>query len=576
MFPEAGSQDEIGAPSRIAPGTRLIVIATPIVILLGAIGLILAWRSYQSERDQVIDESRLLAVSAAADANRFLRGEIALLEAVASSPTMRGPNWAAVEVYLHELVASQPQMLSISWIDLTGSTRAAAPAGMADPAADLSGREYFKAVTQQQASYVSAAQAGEPDDHAAITIAVPTRDTGGELIGLIGARIGLFSLEESLTAFQPRGSGRLLVVDRADQLIVNTEESAGFHDLSASELLRRSRERDTGVQADIDGLQGDPNRIVSFASAPVGGWMVFVERPADAAFSRAEETLITEVVALTFVVLVGVGGLVWTGRWLNRAAAEREQLLTNERTARAEAEYAVHQRDLVLSGVSHDLKSPLTTIRGLAQILRRQAGRLAEAPPGLSDGLDRIDAASVKMVSMIDELLDAARLETGQPLELHQEPMDLVALVRGVADTHQRTTDRHRIVVEEGTTPLVGDWDRPRLERVLDNLLSNSIKYSPEGGTITLTLSGIRDDNDEGGGWAKLTVQDEGLGIPADELSLVFDRFYRGENVAGKIAGTGIGLAGARRIVEQHGGTLIAARAPGRGSIFTMCLPFEP
>ena len=108
---------------------------------------------------------------------------------------------------------------------------------------------------------------------------------------------------------------------------------------------------------------------------------------------------------------------------------------------------------------------------------------------------------------------------------------------------------------------------------MLDNLLSNAIKYSPDGGTITLTLTGKRDEH---GGWAKLTVRDEGIGIPVDELPLVFDRYYRGRNVAGKIAGTGIGLAGARRIVEQHGGTLTAARAPDRGSIFTVCLPIEP
>jgi signal transduction histidine kinase len=408
---------------------------------------------------------------------------------------------------------------------------------------------------------------------AAIIIAVPTRDTGGALTGLIGARIGLKALEESLAAFRPPGAGSVLVVDRADRLIVTTDEPPKFLDLSDSELLHRSRERETGVQSGIDGLQGAPDRIVSFAPAPFGGWMVFVERSADDAFSYAQETLITEVVALTFVMLAGAIGLIWTGRWLNRVAAEREHLLANERAARAEAEYAVQQRDQVLSSVSHDLKSPLTTVRGLAQILQRQVSRVGEAPPGLSDGLDRIDGAAVKMVSMIDELLDAARLETGQPLELNQEPMDLVSLARSVVETHQRTTDEHHIVIEVLNTPLVGDWDRPRLERVLDNLLSNAIKYSPDGGTITLTLSGKRDEH---GGWATLTVQDEGIGIPVDELPLVFDRYYRGRNVAGKIAGTGIGLAGARRIIEQHGGTLTAARAPTKGSIFTLRLPFEP
>jgi signal transduction histidine kinase len=561
-----------GLRSRLAPGTRLILFAVPVVLLLGAIGFVLAWRNYQSQRVLLVDESKLLAVSAAADADRFLRGEIGLLEAVAASPTMRGPNQAAIEVYLQELVTAQPQMLGIDWIDLGGAVRAMAPAMEAEATLNVSDRDYFQSVTRQEAPYVSAATAGRPADRAAVVVAVPTRDTGGALSGVISARIGLDQLEEALTAFRPRGAGGLLVVDRADTLIVDTEQRAARRDLSGSALLQRSRERDSGVWTGVEGLDGAAERIVSFASAPSGGWVVFVERPADDAFAPARRTLIAEIVGLAIVVLAGTGGLIWTGRWLNRVASERERLLANERAARTEAETAVQLRDQVLAGVSHDLKSPVTTVRGLAQILRRQVNRLPDAPPGLGDGLDRIDAATVKMVSMMDELLDTARLEMGQPLQLNREPMDLVALARSVADTHQRTSNRHQIVVEEGSTPLVGDWDRPRLERVLDNLLSNAIKYSPDGGTITLTLSGARDGE---GGWARLTVQDEGIGIPADDLPHIFDRFYRARNVTGKIAGTGIGLAGARMVVEQHGGTLTAARAPGRGSIFTLCLPFD-
>ncbi|HEX2281454.1 MAG TPA: cache domain-containing protein, partial [Thermomicrobiales bacterium] len=288
--------------TRLAPGTRLILLAVPIVVLLGVIGLVLAWRNYQSERDQVIDESRLLAVSAAADANRFLRGEIALLEAVAASPTMRGPSQAAIEVYLQELVAAQPQMLEISWIDLGGFIRATAPATEAESSPSVSDQEYFRVVTRQETPYVSTAKSGNPADQAAVTVAVPTRDTGGALTGLIGARIRLNLLEEALNTFRPRGASSLSIVDRANRLIVSTDGPSDFRDLSASTLLHQSRVLDNGVKAGINGLEGSSERIVSFASAPTGGWMVFVERPANDAFSRARQTLIAEVVALTVVV----------------------------------------------------------------------------------------------------------------------------------------------------------------------------------------------------------------------------------------------------------------------------------
>jgi asparagine N-glycosylation enzyme membrane subunit Stt3 len=178
MPPETGLTRGIGLLFRPTPGTRLILIAVPVVILLGAIGLVLAWRNYHAQRDLVIDESRLLAVSAAADADRFLRGEIALLDAVATSPTMRGTNQAAIEVYLQELSTAQPTALSISWIDLDGAIRATAPAPEAEVPTSVADHDYFQHVTQREAAYVSAASPGRQGNEVAIVIAVPTRGPG--------------------------------------------------------------------------------------------------------------------------------------------------------------------------------------------------------------------------------------------------------------------------------------------------------------------------------------------------------------------------------------------------------------
>jgi signal transduction histidine kinase len=110
---------------------------------------------------------------------------------------------------------------------------------------------------------------------------------------------------------------------------------------------------------------------------------------------------------------------------------------------------------------------------------------------------------------------------------------------------------------------------------VLANLFSNAIKYSPEGGTITVTLG---HEVDHIGTWAVVRVRDHGVGIPAQDLALVFQRFHRGSNVTGRISGTGLGLAGARQIVELHGGTISVESEPGSGSTFTLRLPsaFHP
>ena len=230
-------------------------------------------------------------------------------------------------------------------------------------------------------------------------------------------------------------------------------------------------------------------------------------------------------------------------------------------------------RDEFLASVSHDLKTPLTTIRGLAQLADRQAARL-DVPEGerIARGLAGITAASGRMLTQINELLDVAQLQAGRPLALDRRPLDLAPLVRGAAAEQQEATRRHAIRVEAAVPALIVSGDALRLERVVANLLSNAIKYSPEGGEIALRLD---QEEDGAGRWAVLTVRDRGIGIPAADLPRVFERFHRGGNVAGHLPGTGIGLASARQIVEQHGGTIAVASAEGHGAAFTVRLPLN-
>ncbi|MFN8557520.1 MAG: HAMP domain-containing sensor histidine kinase [Dehalococcoidia bacterium] len=257
---------------------------------------------------------------------------------------------------------------------------------------------------------------------------------------------------------------------------------------------------------------------------------------------------------------------------LQAQAAERVVLYEAERAARDQAEGAVLLRNQVLATVTHDLKNPLAAIMGSAQLIRRQARRTGDTVPSFVDtGLGRIEQATAKMQAMVDELLDTARLHEGAALELSAQPTDLVALVRACVASHQERTERHRITVAACDEPLVGMWDRQRLERVVDNLLSNAVKYSPAGGTISVTVR--RDAADRS--WARLDVVDQGMGIPAVDLPHVFERYHRGSNVGATISGAGIGLAGARQIVEQHGGVITVTSVEGKGSAFAVHVPLE-
>lgn len=232
---------------------------------------------------------------------------------------------------------------------------------------------------------------------------------------------------------------------------------------------------------------------------------------------------------------------------------------------------SIRTREEFLAAAAHDLKNPLASIKGGAQLLQRHVARATTLNSNrLATGLAGIDAATTQMVALIDELLDVARLQMGRPLDLYRTTIDMVDVVKQASEGHQRSTDRHHIVVTASEEHLTGDWDRARLERVLDNLLSNAIKYSPTGGDILLE---IHRESQSDGEWAVVTVRDSGIGIPVKDLPRIFEQFHRGENVIGKIRGTGIGLAGAQQIVDQHGGTITVTSEEGNGSTFSMRLP---
>ncbi|CCF82435.1 PAS domain S-box protein [Nitrolancea hollandica] len=253
--------------------------------------------------------------------------------------------------------------------------------------------------------------------------------------------------------------------------------------------------------------------------------------------------------------------------------AHRAALAMDNSRLYGEIRDAVRIRDEFLSTVSHDLKTPLTAIKGRAQLLRRRAGRNDDrsGKDWMTEGLVQIDTTATRMSTLINELLDISRLQIGQPLELDRHPVDLVQLVRQRAEEwRHEDAGQHDIQVETALLSLIGNWDVDRLDRVLSNLLANALKYSPDGGAVTLRLTREESSGEE---WAVLDVIDQGIGIPAADLPHIFEPFTRAGNAVGQIAGTGLGLAGAQRIIEQHGGTIQVVSQEGAGSTFTLRLP---
>ena len=243
--------------------------------------------------------------------------------------------------------------------------------------------------------------------------------------------------------------------------------------------------------------------------------------------------------------------------------------LIDEATRVRAREEATRLKDDFLSAAAHDLKTPLTTLVASAELLERRARRNPDAPPDLRT-IGRLVSEAQRLNTLVLDLLDASRVEQRRLLGPREE-VDLVALAReSVARQEAQVDDgRHRFAVEADGA-VVGRYDRTRLEQLLANLLENAVKYSPDGGEVRARVW-------REGELARLSVSDQGIGIPAADLPHVFERFHRGANVNDRrFAGMGLGLYICQGIVEQHGGRIWATSAPGQGTTFEVALPLEP
>ena len=277
------------------------------------------------------------------------------------------------------------------------------------------------------------------------------------------------------------------------------------------------------------------------------------------------------------VIPYGIAGLVIaliTGqreqaRWRSLASEQELQAYAEE------LEEANHQlkdtdqlKDRFLSIASHELKTPITSIRGQAQLaIRRLAKQKTTSPEiaGMSTTLEKINEQTTRLTTLIDELLDVSSIRAGK-VELHKREFELVALCQSVVEDQQLLTDRIiTLTSETPTVPILADRDR--LSQVVMNLITNAIKYSSEGSEVLLRLS--RDD-----AHACIEVQDHGKGIADKQLPHIFDTFYRTPDAqASSKFGLGLGLAICKDIVERHNGRIWAESKVGKGSMFFVELP---
>jgi signal transduction histidine kinase len=246
---------------------------------------------------------------------------------------------------------------------------------------------------------------------------------------------------------------------------------------------------------------------------------------------------------------------------IGRLTTTINELLARLEGAFARREEALSRQRRFAADASHELRTPLTSIAGYARMLEEWGLRDQQTA---REGVAAIRRESERMQGLVEALLALTRGDEGTPLEI--ETHDLAAVAEEAARTAQTTAgERLAVRCEAPERPIEAPFDRGRIRQAASILLDNAVKYTPEGGKVTVT---VRETN----GWAGLEVSDTGVGIPEDQLPLVFERFHRADpsRTAG---GFGLGLSIARQIAEAHGGRIEVDSAPDKGSTFTLLLP---
>ncbi len=227
---------------------------------------------------------------------------------------------------------------------------------------------------------------------------------------------------------------------------------------------------------------------------------------------------------------------------------------------------AVRVKTEFLSTAAHELRSPLTSIRGFSEILLTRDNL---KPEKRKEFLQYVNEQSVSLCGIINDLLDISRIEYGSGFSFNKGVCDIKKCVLDVVSRFKNNDEIHTFILEIPEEKIELYVDNDKFVQLLNNLLSNAVKYSPEGGAISLSVS----RNEQGGSF---TIKDEGLGMTPDQLKNVFEKFYRAGSSSHNIEGTGLGMTIVKYIVEAHDGEITIESEPGKGTEIVVAIPYKP
>ncbi|MDQ3745129.1 MAG: sensor histidine kinase [Acidobacteriota bacterium] len=583
---------------------RLLTLAIGGVVPLLVVGLTVLWVVWGGKQQQLNEALEQQAELAAVVFDRWLDSQRQPLRTIAAYPAELLNNPSALEADLKAALAPRPNWIDLRVVDAGGRVVAKYPAGAESLPAGVADRlleEARRGGSDVETDWTTG------EGHYVLAVAVPTKG-GGACI----ARIDGAALKEPLQGITLPERALVTLLDERRRVVYRsqTPESTLGLDLSAAEMLSVLDRQNTAVvrvRSSIDNVE----RVYGLARVGATDYVVMVGVPSAILYASAWRQLRGYAVVGLLVVFCTMTGALLIARSIARPvrllgfaaeqfgegnfsarapSAGRDELsrlgtsfnAMAERLEKREARFAELDRlkSEFVSSVSHELRTPLTTIKALTRLLMRE---------GLSEEKRReyIETISVECDRQIDlvlNLLDLSRIEGGV-FRITHDRVDVAEVISSVVKSETRSAEKrsHALRVEPfGDLPRACA-DPKALRRVLSNIVENAIKYTPDGGNITLSA---RADGEQ----VLISVKDDGRGIPAEDMPVLFDKFHRGRPAPhsaamrnattdaefledADVSGVGLGLYLGRNVMEQMGGRIGVESEVGRGSTFTLHLP---